>query len=98
MINRSERRRRRLKKIQQRVRLLTNTSRTRTVLNLPEQHGYLANNNEVNARMGAGTPRKTNTRKSCAAYRHHGGYGSATKYKPHDQRQIDALKHSNEEA
>lgn len=81
----------RTKKIQQRIRLLKNKTRTWSVSKVPAEPGYLANNNEVNARMGAGKKKKTNTRKSCASYRHHGGYGPANRYMPHDRRQIDDL-------
>ena len=92
MKNRLILRERRKRKIQQRTQLLKNKSRSWSVPNLPKHLGYLANNNEVNARMGAGRRKKTNTRKSCASYRHHGAYGPANKYMPHDRRQIDDLK------
>lgn len=54
--------------------------------------GQLANNNDMNRFGGGGTKIKTNTRKSCASYRHHGGYGKANQYKAHDQRQLDQEK------
>ena len=50
--------------------------------------GKLKNNNMMNKYSG-NPHKKTNTRKSCASYRHHGGYGSANKYSPHDLRQIE---------
>lgn len=90
--SRGELRLQRSRQIRQRIHLLTVKTRSWSTPNLPEQTGRLANNNEVNARMGAGKRKKTNTRKSCASYRHHGGYGPANKYKPHDRRQIEKLK------
>lgn len=50
--------------------------------------GELKNNNVMNAWGGGGTCKKTNTRKSCAAYRHHGSFGPANNYMSHDKKQL----------
>ena len=50
--------------------------------------GELKNNNVMNAWGGGGTRKKTNTRKSCAAYRHHGSFGPANNYMSHDKKQL----------
>ena len=92
MKDRGKRRKDTFKKIRQRVELLTNfTPSWCDSVQLPKHLHMLANNNEVNAFVGAGVKTKTNTRKSSASYRHKGGYGKANKYTPHDQRQLDAM-------
>ena len=92
MKDRGKRRKDTFKKIRQRVELLTNlTPSWADEIYLPKHRNMLANNNEVNALVGAGVKTKTNTRKASASYRHKGGYGKANKYTPHDQRQLDAM-------
>lgn len=63
----------------------------------PKFSGMFQNNNEVNHLAGAGRKPKTNGRKECCAYRHHGSYGSAEHYSAHDQRQIDNMNEQMEE-
>ena len=90
-MNRSERRRNRAKKIKERIRLLIAHSPTPMFRiqdsYLPKFSGMLANNNEVNHLMGAGKKRKTNGKKECASYRHHGSYGQAKHLTARDKRQ-----------
>lgn len=86
-MDRSERRRRRTKKIKQRSNLMKALNRW---LDKDEfYYGKLANNNEMNAVMSRGISKKTNTRKSHSNYRHKGGYGSANSYSPRDAKQIE---------
>lgn len=62
---------------------------------IPKYEGLLTNNNEANRANYHKI--KTNTRKSCASYRHHGDYGEANKYSPHDRRQIQDMKYQLKE-
>ena len=88
-MNRSERRRRRTKKIKQRSNLIKALNRW---LDKDEfYYGKLANNNEMNAVMSRGKSVKTNTRKSHSNYRHKGGYGSSNNYSPRDAKQVEDM-------
>ena len=88
-MDRSERRRRRTKKIKQRSNLMKALNRW---LDKDEfYYGKLANNNEMNAVMSRGKSVKTNTRMGHSNYRSKGGYGSATNYSPRDAKQVEAM-------
>ena len=88
-MDRSERRRRRTKKIKQRSNLMKALNMW---LDKDEfYYGKLSNNNEMNAVMSRGKSVKTNTRKSHSNYRHRGGYGPANNYNPRDARQIEDM-------
>lgn len=85
MRDRSTLRKNRLKAIRKRKKLL------KSVFNfIPECDGFLTNNHEC--QRANYHNRKTNTRKDCASYRHHGGYGKDVKWSPHNERQIDDME------
>lgn len=92
-MNRAERRKRTFYIINKRKAKLKNWSNASEKI----EDGYYENNSIMNEYGSAGKAIKTNTRKSHASYRHKGGYGSANKYKPHDQRQIDQELDQEEE-
>lgn len=91
-MDRAERRRRNKNIIKKRKKLLKELNKN-DYWNLFDDdilcEGELRNNNMMNKYGGHQGHKKTNTRKACSSYRHHGGYGKANNYKPHDLRQIE---------
>lgn len=97
-MTRGERRRRRNRKIKQRMKLAININHFQgdakagiTLEDLGEP-GYFANNDEANKWGQFGRAKKTKARHSHASYRHKGGYGKAIVYCPHDLRQVEDMK------
>lgn len=90
-MNRGERRRRRKRKIKQRMMLADAIGRCLGSHPDLGEPGYFANNNEMNKWGGAGRSQKTRIRHGHASYRHKGDYGKAMEYSPHDLRQVQDM-------
>ena len=87
-MNRAERRKNKWKKVRQRLQLLHDIWHSYRGKRCSEPIiGKYSNNNYVNR----GCPKKTNTRKSQASWRHHGGHGEAMKWSARDLRQISDM-------
>jgi len=92
-MNRAERRKNKWKKVRERMNLIK--SLFYNIDDYIDSPGKLSNNNYVNNTAGN---QKTNTRKAHSTYRtKRGGYGKATQWSPHDQRQIDNMKEQLED-
>jgi hypothetical protein len=91
MIDRSERRRRRKRIINKRIKLLNSIidwSIVHPAIVNTVCSSKFSNNNEINRYVSAGASIKTNTRKGHSNYRRPGYFGPAKRYKTHDKRQI----------
>lgn len=95
-MTRGERRRRRKRKIKQRMKLISNIHHAENNADLGEP-GYFANNNEANRWGQFGRAKKTKTKHGHASYRHKGAYGKAIDYCPHDLRQVEDMNEQENE-
>ena len=86
-----EQRANRERKIKQRKKLVAATYKSSALDYSDIKDGYFANNNTLNACMGAGKSKKTKAKHGHASYRHKGAYGKAIDRTAHDQRQIDSM-------
>ena len=92
-MTRGDRRRRRVKKINHRLKLWS-WMREQYYLGEGKElvaPGYFANNNEINKFATRGQSKKTNSRKGHQNYRSRGTYGKAVNWKPHDLKQINSM-------
>lgn len=93
-MTRGERRKRRKRKIRQRMNLATDINRYPGDANVTadlRESGRFANNNEMNRWGKRGTAKKTKAKHGHASYRHKGAYGKAVDYSPHDLRQVQDM-------
>lgn len=93
-MTRGERRRRRMRKIKQRINLVMDINHFEADLREP---GYFSNNNEMNRWGGGGRSKKTKARHGHASYRHKGDYGKAINYAPHDLKQVQDMEFQEED-
>lgn len=97
-LDRSERRRRRKRKIKQRINLATAINQFFGIKPDLGEPGYFSNNNEMNKWGSAGRRKKTKIKNGHASYRHKGDYGKAIEYSPHDLRQVQDMEQQIKEA
>lgn len=99
-MTRGERRRRRIRKIKQRINLVMDINHFPGCADIGtelREPGYFSNNNEMNRWGGGGRSKKTKARHGHASYRHKGDYGKAINYAPHDLRQVQDMEFQEED-